>query len=1340
LDGLDKFRKYNKNPFVASAYLFINSLPLATLKEKYLKYENGANILQDYIFATIKKFGALHKVPYVWILKYGAIWHRYKKFIEDGVDILTESWKDFDSIGNYDPSTSSTTKTYNLTINNSPYDIVLQQNTVLGLETSTLINLGFYPKLINDFSVFLNGYELITSQINGTCYISGTTLEVTQISTNSLQVGSILAGTNILPNTTIISQTTGTTGGIGQYIVSSAQTATTGLFSVVNVPTNNYTTTAIQNALNSSGLTMNYVNNAIIDYLRSPTLLNPTERNIRIIPWSVGLNTNDGEFMYLLPSCGALFNQTKNECFGPNKSILQEVLNNKAMYNGSVRLFWTAPNYGYFDNSRIKKVSPDEYLKMIKTGDTLQDAFTLSGLNNEYAKIDEVFSVFEKDILDKFEEEFLKFSKSIYDYEEPIIKNNVEITDVQVNNTTANITIEVNNLLTNANNSTETVLQREFKNFQALMRTMLKIPKTIGTTGFDFVKKVQGKQFTTIQNLLSKFLDYDVTFKYGNPSSYNRRLFETFSTLNLVDKYEWRKYTTNTPNSLPTLGGVVNLITSQTNNTEAWTALYQYVGFSEIPELRYKNNGSYLTDFFIDLNVEFTAENVKLFAPIIKIYATQKLNQFQSNYLPPPNPVNQPTPTTVAIADLRSGDTINVLQLDSKFKTTFTNKDGVLLFETEYELPPTNDVYTTSGSEIYYTSVVNRVITGVFGSTTTFSGDAQYIKTFEQVTPLSYSPSPSSLNSNGSSAFLVAMTNYINKINGFKDKLVDMLMIDVRNSLDTIKINPEEQVKSDLQGEPQTKLEIWESFKAINDKWIAGNDFKNKTLFEDVLLLDRASRNVGDKILVDIYKLKDRLVSLIDTNVNQSTMLMFVQSILVENNFVVMNIPSYVNFYGVQDAVKNPKPNIEGTLDFANTLFGTFTNVDYRDSTAKMVCFYSNKPSEQLDLKDNVDYRKRSDAFELRRASDNPLVENQIGKKDWDKSNRVVGFNVDIGPQNQGIFKSFNVSQDSGKATSESLQATNLLANQGNNRAGSSQSVSLYNLYKTRSYTCSIDMMGNALIQPTMYFNLRNVPMFSGPYMILEVNHSISIGDFTTKITGIRQPTAALPKIDNFLQSLKQKLVQTIIEKNKQEKDAIRAKEQKNNTVSLATSNIDRRNVVGTTQNCTASTTYNTYTSATPNPTFKTLQEIVNTIVGKTDNVLLRYCIFARIYFVSGGDNIIESYENNLSGIALNFDWGPSAVYFAGSKKYYCTPENVPVVFFASTTDHFNFMFDRWRNLPSAYKLQNTVTDITKFVIYTLRPNYSEGELIYKSLGAESLKNAENIVKTAVDLYNSITR
>ena len=54
-------------------------------------------------------------------------------------------------------------------------------------------------------------------------------------------------------------------------------------------------------------------------------------------------------------------------------------------------------------------------------------------------------------------------------------------------------------------------------------------------------------------------------------------------------------------------------------------------------------------------------------------------------------------------------------------------------------------------------------------------------------------------------------------------------------------------------------------------------------------------------------------------------------------------------------------------------------------------------------LKENVDYRYRNDAFDLRRASENPLIENQVGKKDWALSNKCVGFNY------KWIIISFNI-------------------------------------------------------------------------------------------------------------------------------------------------------------------------------------------------------------------------------------------------------------------------------------------------------------------------------------------
>jgi hypothetical protein len=195
-------------------------------------------------------------------------------------------------------------------------------------------------------------------------------------------------------------------------------------------------------------------------------------------------------------------------------------------------------------------------------------------------------------------------------------------------------------------------------------------------------------------------------------------------------------------------------------------------------------------------------------------------------------------------------------------------------------------------------------------------------------------------------------------------------------------------------------------------------------------------------------------------------------------------------------------------------MFGTFMNVDYRESSTKMVNFYAGKPSEFVDIKDNADYLMDDDSFSITRGSNNPLAETQLNKNDHDKSNKVAGFNVDIGPQNQSIFYGFNVNQDNHQNTAEALEVINQMANQAGNRAVGTQNVSLYNLYKNRSYSCTISMMGNAMIQPTMYFNLRYVPMFSGPYMILDVTHSIKPGSFDTIISGIRQPVYSLPKID----------------------------------------------------------------------------------------------------------------------------------------------------------------------------------------------------------------------------------
>ena len=860
---------------------------------------------------------------------------------------------------------------------------------------------------------------------------------------------------------------------------------------------------------------------------------------------------------------------------------------------------------------------------------------------------------------------------------------------------------------------------------------MMTVPKITGTTGDQIISSVQDKQTTTISSVLNNFLTFDVGFKFGNPSNYNKKLFYSFTPSIIDDPFTWESYKEKTPNALPTAGGSVTLIDSKANYPDAWKALETYVGFSDISSISYSDNGSYITDFFIDLNVAFNENNIKNLYPIIKIYASQKLAQFQTNSTPPTLPATQPYEgaliETYELAPNERGGTKVLIfkQGPRKFAVLVGQNDEPIYVGEKISISANPDSI----------GIVNEALQAIYGNQASAPEITNIIKT-----PTPQFPAvPDPVGKWSKSTLSNSLGEFVRNTDEFQNKILDSFFIKIRKKLPDISLKSEVLNESVLEG-PQPKVDLWETFKAINDKWIAGNDFKQKTLFEDVLLLDRASRNIGDVVLCDIYKLRNQLMTIDPTN----NMLGFVTTILVENNFVVMNIPSYVNFYNVQEAQKNAKPRLDSTSDFANNLFGTFLNVDYRDSSAKMVCFYSGKPSEIVDVKDNVDFRFRDDAFEITKASSNPLAENQIDKTDWDKSNKVVGFSVDIGPQNQSIFYGFNINQGNSQSTAEALQVLNQMANQGGNRAVATQNLSLYNLYKNRSYTCTVSLMGNAMIQPTMYFNLRHVPMFSGPYMITKVTHTVNPGSFETILEAVRQPTASLPKIDNFLQILKTNLLNSIVEESNRQKEAINNEAKKAENIKAQQKQLNDfvssnpTNSASANQSCTASTNFAEFTYK------KAIKETLTTnqMVGKVKSLVgattitakdkLNMCVFAAAYIASGTQTGFQANNNNFIGLDLQQDWNKNYM----EKTYFCSSSNVPFVSFATSDDSLKYLVERWKD--RMYKVEQIdAKTIAKFYIEQFAAQTLNREDIYNSYDPTQLSNLESEVQSAINLFNS---
>ena len=118
----------------------------------------------------------------------------------------------------------------------------------------------------------------------------------------------------------------------------------------------------------------------------------------------------------------------------------------------------------------------------------------------------------------------------------------------------------------------------------------------------------------------------------------------------------------------------------------------------------------------------------------------------------------------------------------------------------------------------------------------------------------------------------------------------------------------------------------------------------------------------------------------------------------------------------------------------------------------------------------------------------------------------IPSFGVCFGRRYNHIFKGIEISTESMQITDQALKSMDLISELGNDnkRNITYYGSDIFNVYSNYSYIVTITMMGNVQVQPLMYFQLMNVPMFHGVYMVIEVRHSIKPGDFTTTIRGMK--------------------------------------------------------------------------------------------------------------------------------------------------------------------------------------------------------------------------------------------
>jgi hypothetical protein len=351
-----------------------------------------------------------------------------------------------------------------------------------------------------------------------------------------------------------------------------------------------------------------------------------------------------------------------------------------------------------------------------------------------------------------------------------------------------------------------------------------------------------------------------------------------------------------------------------------------------------------------------------------------------------------------------------------------------------------------------------------------------------------------------------------NRLNIFLERLLPQLSTLISdNTINRLSI-------TDGYNNRPMKTELYNFFKSFNDKWSAGNSIGQRNLMEEFLFLDKSNKDIGDQYYFNITRLKD-----LGDEKNLKQNLYSAISILIQGTgFDMKALPAYVNFYGTNFS-NNSK--ITPSKKVAENIFGTFLDVDYQESSPKIIIQYVSSLSKRPDMPDKNKYKFSDDSFNIGNVNNNPVLYTlpkvfKIG--DLAKSNKAVAFEVSFGDQNQSIFKGVQLDQATLKNTSESFV---VLENLGRTESGSSAynvDIGLYEYYRQASYECEVTCMGNVMIQPTMFFYLKNIPMFKGTYWITEVSHSIKNNTINTTFKGSRMPYTSLPDPkDSFMSSFK---------------------------------------------------------------------------------------------------------------------------------------------------------------------------------------------------------------------------
>lgn len=347
-------------------------------------------------------------------------------------------------------------------------------------------------------------------------------------------------------------------------------------------------------------------------------------------------------------------------------------------------------------------------------------------------------------------------------------------------------------------------------------------------------------------------------------------------------------------------------------------------------------------------------------------------------------------------------------------------------------------------------------------------------------------------------------------LKGFFDKLKEIYSGATSGDTNTADV----ETAADCQTDTDIKIGVYRYCKLLYDKWIAGSVFENDFTMEKFFgrnpdsvsaderyfyFIDSYYNKIGNKILVNVEKLKDQILGY--EMAEGTTLLSFLSEMYSENKCSFLCVQNFMDL--------SEESNMERVFQPVS-----FMDMDPPKVTPNFIVMYPYEASSHLDLGSGSEFE--DDSFSI---SSGPSASNKFPeplRSPEDCGYNIPAFGVSYGKMYQSYFKDISISMENPMVTDQSIKAQFEIASMNNknqkntgNTGSSSRSMiimgqDLFTVYSNQSFTCEIEMMGDAWIQPLMYFELLNIPMFKGTYLIEKVSHHIEAGNMTTHITGVR--------------------------------------------------------------------------------------------------------------------------------------------------------------------------------------------------------------------------------------------